>query len=76
MGGTNNKNYTYKTIKKIDEDNISKVYLIQKNKKLYTLKKFPLSKLPKAKLKLLSNQVNNLKNIKSNYIIKYYDSFN
>ena len=65
----------YKEIKQLGKGAFSKVVLIQKNKKIYALKKIFIKQLGKEEINNFKNEVKILSGFNSAYIVKYYDSF-
>ena len=67
------QNNKYKEIKQIGRGGCGVVYLVQKDNKYYALKKIPL--LTKDELQNYQKLLNILTKIKSEHIIKYYESY-
>ena len=64
----------YKIIEKIGEGGFGDVYLIEKEKEIYALKKSKV-KLDKDKMNQLNNLIDIVKKINNVHIIRYYSSF-
>ena len=72
MGSAQNINF--KNIRKLGEGGFGEVFLIEKENKHYALKKSK-NKLTEKEINEIKKIINILSNIKSEYIIKYYDTF-
>ena len=64
----------YTIIKKLREDKLGKVFLIEKNNELYALKQIKLE-LKEEDLEQFKNIINSLSKINNENIIKYHDIF-
>ena len=71
MGANQDKGY--KEIRRIGKGGCGVVYLVKKENKLYALKKIPL--LTKNEIEHYKKILNTLFQIKSEYVIKYYESY-
>ena len=65
---------SYKIKEKLGEGGFGEVYLIEKEGKVYALKKTK-GKISKDEIDQYEKKLNILKKIKNYYVIKYYDSF-
>ena len=65
----------YTKIKQLGKGGFSEVFLIQKNNKYYALKKIYIKNISKEDLNYYKNEVKILSSFNSEYIVKYYDSF-
>ena len=72
MGANNEKNF--KIIKKLGKGGFGEVYLIEKNNKLYALKK-TIKPLNEEEINKYNEIIDILKNIDNKYITKYYYTF-
>ena len=72
MGANNEKNF--KIIRKLGEGGFAEVYLIEKNNKLYALKK-TIKPLKEEETNKYNEIINILKKIDNKYITKYYYTF-
>ena len=78
MGQDNfQKSSNYKIIKQLEEGGLSKVYKVQNklDKNFYIIKKIPIKSNTPEELKSIENESLILKEIESEYIVKYIDSF-
>ena len=66
-------NYNIK--KQLGEGGFGKVYLIEMNNKNYALKKIFIREMNKEEIKKQHEEINIIKNLNNQYIVKYYDSF-
>ena len=73
----NQKSSNYKIIKQLEEGGLSKVYKVQNklDKNFYVIKKIPIKSNSPEELKSIENESLILKEIESEYIVKYIDSF-
>ena len=73
----NQKSSNYKIIKQLGEGGLSKVYKVQNklDKNFYVIKKIPIKSNTPEELKSIENESLILKEIESEYIVKYIDSF-
>ena len=73
----NQKSSNYKIIKQLEEGGLSKVYKVQNklDKNFYIIKKIPIKSNTPEELKSIENESLILKEIESEYIVKYIDSF-
>ena len=71
------KNQEYTIIKELGEGGFGKVYQVlnEKENKYYAIKKILLKNLTEEEIESTKNEANILSNIKSEYIVNYYDSF-
>ena len=73
----NQKSSNYKIIKQLGEGGFGKAYKVQNklDKNFYVIKKIPIKSNSPEELKSIENEALILKEINSEYIVKYIDSF-
>ena len=73
----NQKSSNYKIIKQLGEGGFGKAYKVQNklDNNFYVIKKIPIKSNSPEELKSIENEALILKEINSEYIVKYIDSF-
>ena len=66
---------SYKIIKELGKGGTSNVFLVQKDKKYFAMKKVNLKMFNKEVIKQYENEIKILSNFNNDYIVKYYESY-